>query len=193
MTKAACRLPEVAVPLGTYTGWNVTVPPLNDLELSGGTGRIVRAVCSYAARARTIRRPAPVDRRALQRTQGLSQPRVTGGGRISCGNVFSCRKTSARCCAEPTRCGRRSSTASLRSTASLFVSRSPSEIPRALRVLRGEESFHGTAAIGQQRPESLGAQLRHDDRGRPRPIQQDGQPQRWRRPAACWTSAWTPA
>jgi hypothetical protein len=28
------RLPEVAVPLGTYTGWNVTVPPLADLKLS---------------------------------------------------------------------------------------------------------------------------------------------------------------
>src|SRR5205807_1520308 len=28
------RLPEVAVPLGTYTGWNVTVPPLNDAGLS---------------------------------------------------------------------------------------------------------------------------------------------------------------
>ena len=25
------RLPEVAVPLGTYTGWNVTVPQLSDL------------------------------------------------------------------------------------------------------------------------------------------------------------------
>lgn len=28
------RLPEVAVPLGTYTGWNVTVPQLSDLGLS---------------------------------------------------------------------------------------------------------------------------------------------------------------
>jgi hypothetical protein len=26
------RLPEVAVPLGTYAGWNVTVPPLSDLR-----------------------------------------------------------------------------------------------------------------------------------------------------------------
>ena len=25
------RLPEVAVPLGTYTGWNMTVPPLSGL------------------------------------------------------------------------------------------------------------------------------------------------------------------
>jgi hypothetical protein len=30
------RLPEVAVPLGTYTGWNVTVPQLNDLGFLGG-------------------------------------------------------------------------------------------------------------------------------------------------------------
>jgi hypothetical protein len=28
------RLPEVAVPLGTYTGWNVTVPPLSGQGLS---------------------------------------------------------------------------------------------------------------------------------------------------------------
>jgi hypothetical protein len=28
------RLPEVAVPLGTYTGWNVTVPPLSSQGLS---------------------------------------------------------------------------------------------------------------------------------------------------------------
>ena len=30
------RLPEVAVPLGTYTGWNVTVPPLSDLGYLAG-------------------------------------------------------------------------------------------------------------------------------------------------------------
>jgi hypothetical protein len=30
------RLPEVAVPLGTYTGWNVTVPQLADLRYLGG-------------------------------------------------------------------------------------------------------------------------------------------------------------
>jgi hypothetical protein len=30
------RLPEVAVPLGTYTGWNVTVPQLSDLKYLAG-------------------------------------------------------------------------------------------------------------------------------------------------------------
>jgi hypothetical protein len=30
------RLPEVAVPLGTFTGWNVSVPPLADLEYLAG-------------------------------------------------------------------------------------------------------------------------------------------------------------
>ena len=30
------RLPEVAVPLGTYTGWNVSVPPLADLHYLAG-------------------------------------------------------------------------------------------------------------------------------------------------------------
>src|SRR5688572_2815168 len=36
---AGIRLPEVAVPLGTYTGWNVTIPQLNELRyLSGLVG-----------------------------------------------------------------------------------------------------------------------------------------------------------
>jgi hypothetical protein len=36
---AGIRLPEVAVPLGTYTGWNVTIPPLSELRyLSGLVG-----------------------------------------------------------------------------------------------------------------------------------------------------------
>jgi hypothetical protein len=30
------RLPEVAVPLGTYTGWNVTIPQLSDLGYLSG-------------------------------------------------------------------------------------------------------------------------------------------------------------
>jgi len=33
---AGIRLPEVAVPLGTYTGWNVTVPPLSGLGYLAG-------------------------------------------------------------------------------------------------------------------------------------------------------------
>jgi hypothetical protein len=33
---AGIRLPEVAVPLGTYTGWNVTVPQLSDLRYLAG-------------------------------------------------------------------------------------------------------------------------------------------------------------
>jgi hypothetical protein len=33
---AGVRLPEVAVPLGTYTGWNVTVPQLSDLRYLAG-------------------------------------------------------------------------------------------------------------------------------------------------------------
>jgi hypothetical protein len=36
---AGIRLPEAAVPLGTYTGWNVTVPQLSELRyLSGLVG-----------------------------------------------------------------------------------------------------------------------------------------------------------
>jgi hypothetical protein len=36
---AGIRLPELAVPLGTYTGWNITIPQLSDLRyLSGLVG-----------------------------------------------------------------------------------------------------------------------------------------------------------
>jgi hypothetical protein len=36
---AGIRLPELAVPLGTYAGWNITVPQLSDLRyLSGLVG-----------------------------------------------------------------------------------------------------------------------------------------------------------
>ena len=34
--RSGIRLPEVAVPLGTYTGWNVTVPQLADLGYLAG-------------------------------------------------------------------------------------------------------------------------------------------------------------
>jgi hypothetical protein len=33
---AGIRLPETAVPLGTFTGWNVTVPQLSDLRYLAG-------------------------------------------------------------------------------------------------------------------------------------------------------------
>ena len=36
---AGIRLPEVAAPLGTYTGWNITIPQLSELRyLSGLVG-----------------------------------------------------------------------------------------------------------------------------------------------------------
>jgi hypothetical protein len=43
------RLPEIAAPLGTYTGWNVTVPPLPDL------GHLAGLVGTFEPFARTRR------------------------------------------------------------------------------------------------------------------------------------------
>ena len=38
-TSSGIRLPELAVPLGTYAGWNITVPQLSELRyLSGLVG-----------------------------------------------------------------------------------------------------------------------------------------------------------
>lgn len=34
--RSGIRLPEVAVPLGTYTGWNVALPELRDLQYLAG-------------------------------------------------------------------------------------------------------------------------------------------------------------
>jgi len=48
------RIPEIAVPLGTYTGWNVALPQLRDLRyLSGLTGSFDPFPASRADRVRT--------------------------------------------------------------------------------------------------------------------------------------------
>ena len=66
-------LPETAAPLGTYTGWNVSLPPLPDLASAGLADAFEPFARTRRDRERDPRR-APVDRRALQWTQGLSQP-----------------------------------------------------------------------------------------------------------------------
>jgi len=48
------RIPEIAVPLGTYTGWNVALPQLSDLRyLSGLTGSFDPFPASRNDRMRT--------------------------------------------------------------------------------------------------------------------------------------------
>jgi hypothetical protein len=41
--RGGVRLPEAAVPLGTYTGWNFSVPPLPDLQYLAGLAGTFRA------------------------------------------------------------------------------------------------------------------------------------------------------
>ena len=80
------RLPEVAVPLGTYTGWNVTVPQLSDLGLSN-LGYLSGLIGGFEPFALTKeqreqkRRRASFDRRALHGPPGLSGPGQAGRGR----------------------------------------------------------------------------------------------------------------
>jgi hypothetical protein len=67
-------LPEVAVPLGTYTGWNVTVPALPGMRyLAGLVGAFVPfARTRDARRAVADARPA-IDERYASRQEYLAQ------------------------------------------------------------------------------------------------------------------------
>ncbi len=68
------RLPEVAAPLGTYTGWNRTVMPLEELGyLAGLVGSFEPFARTRADRQR--RRSTSVHQRALQGPLGLPRAR----------------------------------------------------------------------------------------------------------------------
>ncbi len=65
---AGIRLPPIAVPLATYTGWNVYRAQPTELCDRNGT---YAAVCQDPGRARAVRRSAALGRRAVQLTRGL--------------------------------------------------------------------------------------------------------------------------
>ena len=75
------RLPEVAVPLGTYTGWNITDSAVERARISERPRRRIRAVRQDEGAARRERRQPSLDRRALHRTAGLSRQGQACGGR----------------------------------------------------------------------------------------------------------------
>ena len=65
---AGIRLPPIAVPLGTYTGWNVYRAQPD--ELADRDGSLI-PFAAHPRRARGRRRPAPLARRALRQPRGL--------------------------------------------------------------------------------------------------------------------------
>ncbi len=94
--RPAFGLPEVAVPLGTYTGWNVTVPQLSELAISERTRRRIRAVRQDERAAHRERRQPAVDRRTLQRTAGLSRQGQACRRRSRAPAVPACRRRAGR-------------------------------------------------------------------------------------------------
>ena len=67
---AGIRLPDIAVPLATYTGWNEYKPPYPEGELADRDGSYLAFPADKAARARAIRgldRPALCQPRRLRR------------------------------------------------------------------------------------------------------------------------------
>ena len=74
---AGIRLPPIAVPLGTYTGWNVY--RAQPCELCDRDGSLI-PFARTRDRARGCRRPAPLARRALRQPRGLCRTGPAGGG-----------------------------------------------------------------------------------------------------------------
>ena len=74
------RLPEVAVPLGTYTGWNVTVPQLSDLGYLAGLIGGFEPFAAHEGAAGTDRRCSSLDWRALPGPSELSGSGQAGRG-----------------------------------------------------------------------------------------------------------------
>jgi hypothetical protein len=69
-------LPEVAVPLGTHTGWNVTVPQLRDLGyLAGLVGSFVPFPLTREARKQTGDARRSIEERYASRTAYLDEVR----------------------------------------------------------------------------------------------------------------------
>ena len=85
--RAGIRLPEIAVPLATHTGWNYRRPTIG---APGSTGQRDRIVSCRLPRTRADRekhrRQPQVDRGALRESRGLPRPHLAVGDRCSCAN-----------------------------------------------------------------------------------------------------------
>ena len=98
---------EVAVPLGTHTGWNVTVPALEDLRLSVRPDGILRAVRQNTRGARACRRPPAGRQRALPQPGGIPGPGSARPPATWCATASCWPRTWPRRRRGPMRCGRR--------------------------------------------------------------------------------------
>jgi hypothetical protein len=113
------RLPELAVPLGTFTGWNISVPPLPDLRyLAGLVGSFEPFSRSRRDRTRDAR--PSIDERYSSRDDYLE--RVSDAIDHLIRSASRCQLIVRPCSAAPRRCGMRSSAHSdRRSPASIRV------------------------------------------------------------------------
>ena len=133
--RAGIRLPEVAVPLGTHTGWNISVPPLPDLRyLSGLVGTFRPFARTEEERDRSGDERL-VDRRALHRSARLPGPCGAGDDGSRCGSASFVPRMWLPCSRAPGRCGTPSSGAIGRlQRFSVACRRSPQPSGRASRV-----------------------------------------------------------
>ena len=105
---AGVRLSEIAVPLGTYTGWNLSVPQLADLRyLAGLRGSFEPFARTRAERDRAARSAPSIDERYSGREDYLA--RVARATRISCASASRWPLMCPRCFDERPRCGMPSS------------------------------------------------------------------------------------
>ena len=92
---AGLRSPELAVPLATYTGWQLYKPELGrDDELVSLQGSFVPFPLDAAERA-AHRRSAPLDPRALCGSRALSRARRANGAAADRGRLSARRRSPA--------------------------------------------------------------------------------------------------
>ncbi len=75
---AGVKMPEVSVPLATYTGWNLFNAESGPTNSVVEHARLVHSSASHSRRSRAHQRSPGVDRRALRKPRTLSGSRLGG-------------------------------------------------------------------------------------------------------------------
>ena len=94
---AGIRLPDITVPVATYTGWNLRAPQARQPRHDHGTIWILRRVPTHKGRAAAFRRPAAFDSRALSDEGSVFEAGSQGGGRTGWKAVASGGRCGAGC------------------------------------------------------------------------------------------------
>jgi len=88
------RLPELQVPLATYTGWNLRDPSIGRSRSASQLPRFLSPFCSQRIRgAKKIRRSAAVRRRTLRFARRVYGQVCRGSHELDQGSFFCCGKT----------------------------------------------------------------------------------------------------